>query len=514
MQFPVPHDDELLVSVLARFVTRQGIRDDKVAVQVLFGSRNIVPSALLQGHIQALLSRIDHIWLISQHEVIQRHSILPFFQSFVEPLRMQTVCSQLIQSDKPDVMTSLGINASNIKWYRYYRYCPKCLIEDQKYLAYSYWRRLFQLPGVLVCTKHSCYLQNSSYKLLPDKRHSFCDASQLIPQEESILINVSPNDKLSILAKVIQQLLNAKTPYVSPMQWTVFYQKCMNDFGLLIRKRPDHNKIRWLLENYWGNDFLVQHGLCLNSENNWLLDFFRKQRRHYSALHHIVCSMALFPSHSFQASIFSAALITEKSSKKKIYTNNKAIERVDEYRSKWLEITAKYAVLKNIRETNEGARVYLWLYRYDNSWLQKRLPIRTRNDVGRQVNWNKRDIQLVRNLIKIRNKNYDNLSIPRMTQTWFIANTNVSWDIVSHLNKLPLCRSFFIKYTESIDEYQIRRVLAIMVKHINMNEPLPKPYEIERIAGLSTKRSRKAVKQILRLDCEDIPRFKISASEH
>jgi hypothetical protein len=514
MQFPVAHNDELLVSILARFVARQGLKDDKVALEVLFGSRNIVPSPLLQGHIQALLSRVGHIWSIGQNELIQRHSILSIFQSFVEPSRIHEVKKRLIKSEKSDVMTGIGINASNIKWPRNYRYCPDCVIEDYKNLAYSYWRRLFQLPGVMVCPKHHCYLQNSPFKLRPERRHAFKDASFLVPQAQLTPLYVKPNDKLLLLATVIKQLLETKTPYVTPQQWTIFYQRCIADQGLIIRNRPDHFNIRKIVEYFWGKAFLDQQGLGLNIENSWLLAFFRKQRRHYSFLHHIVCHMALFPGYSILNSIQSASLITDYIRKKRIYTNVKAIERCDEYRASWLRICSNLLVLKDIRATTEGAKTYSWLYRFDNTWLQDHLPTRIRNDVGRQINWRKRDIDIVKTLIKIRNKSYDNLNLPRMTQTWFITQTNVSWGIVNHLNKLPLCRSFFVKYSESIDEYQIRRVLAIIASYINSHEPLPKLYEIERIAGLSKKRSRKAVKHILRMDFEKFSSVKLPSKRH
>jgi len=509
MQFPVAHEDELLVSILARFVTRQGLKDDKVALDILLGSRNIVPSALLQGHIESLLSQVGHIWLITQQDVIQRHSIVPFFTSFVEPPRIREVEKRLIYSHKPEVMTSIGINASNINWPRFYRYCPECLAKDYNDLAYSYWRRLFQLPGVLICPKHCCYLQNSPFKLLPSRRHRFFDASQLIHQENPTLIYVEPIDKLYKLSIIMQQLLDIKTPYVSPLQWTEFYQGCINDSGLVIRKRPDHVKIRRLVENYWGTKFLKQHGLSLTLENNWLLAMFRKHRRHYSALHHVVCIMALFPSYLIIDAINKASEITIKHKKKRIYTNSKATVRVDEYRSNWLKISSTFDVLKNIRATTEGNRLYSWLFRFDNTWLQKNLSARARNDVGRQMNWIKRDLELVKKLILIRNKSYEDLALPRMTQTWFISQTNVSWGVVSHLDKLPLCRSFFVKYTESIDEYQVRRVLAIIVSHINLDKPIPPTYEIERIAGLNKKRSREVVTYILGMDFEEISSYKI-----
>lgn len=46
MQFPKAHDDELLGSIIARFVQRQGLQDDKVAFDHLFGPRKIVPSSV------------------------------------------------------------------------------------------------------------------------------------------------------------------------------------------------------------------------------------------------------------------------------------------------------------------------------------------------------------------------------------------------------------------------------------------------------------------------------------
>ena len=65
-----------------------------------------------------------------------------------------------------------------------------------------------------------------------------------------------------------------------------------------------------------------------------------------------------------------------------------------------------------------------------------------------------------------------------------------------------------------IDEYQIRRVLAIILKCINNNQPIPQAYEIERSAGLSKERSREPVKQILAMDFEKFSRFKLSSKQY
>lgn len=506
-QFPLVHEDELLVSALARFATRYGLRDDKVALEALFGSRNIVPSAILQGHIKALLTEIAHMWPKQAEEIIADHSVLPFFESFVEPSRILEVNNSLIHSNKSNVMTRIGVNASSTKWPRYYRYCPDCLAEDQSSLAYSYWRRTFQLPGVLVCPIHCCYLLNSPYKLLPQRRHKLWDASLLLPQQALSPMYVQKGCKLLKLSVAMKQLLGTQTPYVTPGQWTFYYHRLIKSRGLMNGNRVNHAKIRELVVGYWGMSFLEDQCLGLNSENNWLLSFFRKHRRHYSALQHFICLMALCPSISPLQAIKDASAAPAMNKTKKVYKNSRAKERVSDYRMEWSALCSKFRLLKDIRLTREGSRLYSWLYRFDNKWLMANLPARSRNDMGRQINWCRRDIQLVRKLIRIRDENYEKSNIPRMTQTWFIATANVSWGVCSHLEKLPLCKSFFIKYTESVDEYQVRRILDIMLDHISKGKPLPKTYEIERIAGLSKKRSREPVKQILRMDFEKFSIF-------
>lgn len=497
--FPVPHHDELLVSILARFVSRQGLRDDKSALDMLFGSRNIVPSALLQGHLQDLLLQVGHIWPVSAEYILEQHSVLPFFRSFVEPERFEVVQNSLKFSDKSHVMTNIGINASNVKWPRFYRFCPVCTQEDNEKLAYSYWRRLFHLPGVMICPKHHCFLHDS-FKLLPERRHGFLDASLQDVNTNVALMFLKLDHPLLKLSTALSNFLNTKTSYVAPAQWSEFYHRQLIDHRFVVGRKTDHAKINQVVTKYWGVAFLDKVGLDFRSDNNWLLDFFRKQRRHYTALHHLVCIMAIFPSYSLERAIDEAASVTQPTDKPNVYKNSKAEERAEYYRQAWLKLISQFSVLKDIRCTQEGKRIYSWLYRFDKTWLQKHLPVKARISAVSSINWKQRDLDLVKKLIRIRDQSDDNLSLPRMTQTWFITQTNISWGVVSHLAKMPLCRSFFIKYAESIDEYQIRRVLAIMIDCIKNSKAIPRAYEIERIAGLSKHRSRQAVRLVLELD--------------
>lgn len=512
-QFPVPHNDELLGSVLARFISRQGIREDKVALELLFGSRNIVPSALLQGHLSDLSRQVWRLWPATTDEMLEKHSILPVFKSFIEPSRYAAICSDLAFDSKSHSMLKTGINASSLEFPAYYRYCPICFNEDMKQYAYSYWRRQFHLPGVTVCLTHRCVLVNSEFDLKPSRRHSFIEASSLSTMSRPSAAEVCEKPMLVDLASNIDRLLHQPFPYISPDQWTVFYDARLREVGLKSTKGVEHHQIESQFSQYWGDRFLKECGLDLVGGVTWLQTFFRKHRKHFSYLHHLLCLQALFPNWKL-SDVFSVASSIRVQSTKRVYSSSQADLRAPEYRAVWHDLKKENVSLKDIRATREGVRVYSWLYRFDNVWLKENLPIPFKSNRGRIVDWKKRDLEVVRTLLKIRSSSFDDLSLPRMTQQWFITQTKIRWGIDKHLSKLPLCLRFFIKYTESIEEFQIRRVLAIIVNAITFNEPIPRPYEIERLAGLSEKRIREATRRIIRENLEMVPCFKLPSKRH
>lgn len=507
-QFPVPHDGELLGSILARFISRQGIREDKSALEILFGSRNIVPSALLQGHLFQLTNNVHHLWTISPNEVIANHSILPVFKPFIEPERYTSICTGLKYDVKSHSMLKAGINASSLVFPIYFRFCPVCFNTDIRKFAYSYWRRHFQLPGVYVCPKHHCMLLESSFEIKPSRRNTFIDASALSNMPIPFVEEICKDPALLRLASNIEQLLHPSFSYVSPEKWTSFYDIRLREVGLKNSHRVDHRQVESIFIQYWGTTILRECGLGLLGGVTWLQTFFRKQRKHFSYLHHLLCLQALFPGWRLN-DIFKVASNIEVKTARKVYGSSQMKLKALGYREAWNDLRKSHVYLKSIRATKEGARIYSWLYRFDNQWLKINLPSPLKNNVGRSVNWKQRDLDLVRRLINIRREYEDDLMLPRMTQNWFITKLKVRWGIDKHLGKLPLCRLFFIKYVEMIEEYQIRRVLAIIVEYINNNEPIPQAYEIKRAAGLSEKCIREATRRIIGEDLRMVSCLKL-----
>ncbi len=55
----------------------------------------------------------------------------------------------------------LGLNIPQVKSSEYLRFCPLCAEKDIENYGRTYWHRIHQPAGILVCAGHNCFLQNS-----------------------------------------------------------------------------------------------------------------------------------------------------------------------------------------------------------------------------------------------------------------------------------------------------------------------------------------------------------------
>ncbi|WP_435248443.1 TnsD family Tn7-like transposition protein [Vibrio sp. nBUS_14] len=498
--FPVAQKDELLTSILARFIQQMGIKDDKVALDILFGNRMVVPSPFLQGHIAQLLDHVGQVWGVHPRLIVERHSHLPLFKPFLSPNQYKTLQADLIYSSANPSMSRSGIPASVIQWPKSYKICPQCWQEQSKTLGFTYWQRLFQSPGVKACPEHQCTLLDTNLFIHSTHRHHFIGSNYY---ECSSHLSEGAQPYELKLACMVETLLNSKLDYVSPKQWTIYYQQLAKNEGAMNGARIDHKGIANLLRKTWSDEWLNQQGLALSGGNTWLVAMFRKHRRSYSYLQHFIVWLSFDHALVDLCEVFNRARklsTTENHTSATVSTKN--VVKRDEVRTQWLGILESSCAtsLKNIRTTDLGARLYSWLYRYDSRWLNKHKPDLVTNYQNNRVDWRLRDLLLVKKLIKTKNRADDRVEDPRHSKLWFASSIEQKSLVEKKLYKLPLCSLFFDRYSESIEEYQIRRLSRVMVQLIEHKDILRPMCEIERLAGLSRTRSRKPAREVLRLD--------------
>ena len=161
--FPTPYEDELLYSVLARYNRHSGNISYTQTAEQLFTNPRRTPS------IEFITSLTDEVLRIllkkqSMAELILNHTLFPYYGRFLPTAKRKNAFSSLCaMENNARLLVEMPKNASKTT---HLRYCPICSNQDRERYGETYWHRSHQLPKVVICPKHHCYLQNSNVSIL------------------------------------------------------------------------------------------------------------------------------------------------------------------------------------------------------------------------------------------------------------------------------------------------------------------------------------------------------------
>lgn len=175
LHFPVPNRDELLYSLIARFRRHLGLASAKHVLELVFDSRTVIATADLQGRLGRLEWVLER-WGSSPEIAAWDYTVLPYYASSLRGGRRLAALRSLIDDRPSGLHTRLGICASRVRTPETLRLCPQCSANDHHELGDTYWRRVHQLPGVLVCPEHGAPLVDTPVPLRGHGRHEFWPA--------------------------------------------------------------------------------------------------------------------------------------------------------------------------------------------------------------------------------------------------------------------------------------------------------------------------------------------------
>jgi hypothetical protein len=113
---------------------------------------------------------------------------------------------------------------------------------------------------------------------------------------------------------------------------------------------------------------------------------------------------------------------------------------------------------------------------------QFRLAARKTN---RRVDWQRRDFNVCRQLVRIRNACKLSHDGPRRSRGWYLSKLGKSATVEKNIHKMPLSALFFERHCEAVSDYQIRRLnLAMQV----LGMAGIQKWQLLRQAGLSEER--------------------------
>jgi len=620
--FPKPYPDEILYSVLARYHIRSGNTGIKLTMQELFNSTNAIATADLPCNLAALAANLSLISQISVEELVQHHTLYPFYAPFLPQERSQEVLEAMRSEAGGGIHDKVGIRASLITAPQHFRFCPRCIQNDQKTYGELYWHRIHQVPGVLVCPHHAEVLQTSTVPMQGLNRHEFIAAdpdncpsvqpAQFFKPKNLNLLHLLAQDALFLLEnellprdlnwfrqQYIAQLIDRKLATVTGRvhqqeflrQFLQFYsQDFLEALDSSIHFQNDQNWLSSIVRKHRKTFHPIRHLLMLRFLGVSVSDFFQSDRgykpfgvgpwlclnaaaAHYlkPAVAHLeisLCCDTKKPVGTFSCScgfiycrtgpdcteadaqrigkikavgsvwqqklrhLVEVEQLGLRETARQLQVDPKTVNRYvqrfgltpkwrsqtemqdsdstelpylklgesDDLRAKhrttWSTLQTQYPQTSKTALRRLAPATYIWLYRHDQEWLNQhsppaQKPVYTNN----RVDWQARDEQILTQMQEAVQELLATEKPIRITVSRVAKAIGQLALIEQHLDQMPQTKAYLESVTESIEDYQIRRVQWAAEVLYQRGEQVDR-WKVVRMAGLRPDYSEKVRKII------------------
>ncbi|MET4026759.1 hypothetical protein ABIE59_002287 [Marinobacter sp. MBR-99] len=490
LNFPVPYPEELIYSTVARAGIREGIISPKELLDEVYGNRNVIATLDLPNQ----LSRISR-WLLTGYSVeviAYYHTLFPLYAPFIPEERRKRCLAWMAGESRGAVHLAMGVAASLVKVPGRVRYCPGCLKEQQRTYGEYFWKREWQIAGVDCCEKHGELIHAAIPRPLVNQ-HRYHDASPdtcpLFPQKPDC------NESEMILTQV-RELLKQR-PAISPSyeQWSFHYHRLAQQSGFIRgQAHIDHAAIAETVSDHWPARFLRRYGLGIdrNSDYCWLRGIFRKHRKSFSYLQHIIVHHALLPecwsiTDVIESVRESRMPLSPGPSESTWEAYIAATHGLTPDQHDWIKMLADRSPKK---ARVAAPALYARLYRYDRLWLKQVNQVQPRTQalkIKPRIDWRQRDRHYLTKLREILRFLRAAPRGPRHSQTYLLKQLGKLSTLEKTLDRLPRTRRLLARYTESVPEYQVRRLRNAWWE-LKQEFQYPPRWRLIRIAGLSETR--------------------------
>jgi len=199
LALPRPYRDELVYSVIARHFAYFQPKEKYAAYEATFG--RTFPSIKYVIGANNLAARTRLTWGKSATELIEQHTLLPYYGSFLAP-KQYLECVEEFSFGKVRRATNLlGSKVSSVTENEKLKFCKSCAAIDMDTLGETYWRRSHQISGFYVCTLHGEILSESD--ALTSQRQPKLQDATTHAQSASVQRTLEFNAREFALAKEI-----------------------------------------------------------------------------------------------------------------------------------------------------------------------------------------------------------------------------------------------------------------------------------------------------------------------
>lgn len=279
---PRPYDDELLYSVIARYLARYAIPAAPV-VRNLFGALR-ASSPAFPGALAFVAARTAPVWGMSAETIADSMTLLPYYMRYIPTDRAEQCLRALCSANTKGLHLKLGITAATVRPPGYLRFCAECRIQDLRNLGETYWRRAHQLPGCHVCSEHGCLLCCSEVPYEPSRALEYADATEHTVGIDAPQMTFRDEDipKLTDVARRCRAILLGGVTLWQRETLPGAYVGALEERGFTNRgSGVMRAKVVEALAEYYGAHVLDGLGMsCTEGQHWWVQAMFHKQTAH------------------------------------------------------------------------------------------------------------------------------------------------------------------------------------------------------------------------------------------
>lgn len=499
LNFPIPYAEELVYGIVARMGVRAGIVSPKQLLDEVFDNRKVIATFDMPSHLESIVI----LYRNGQYDLetlVYQHTLFPIYAPFLPEDRRKKCINWMKKSSQGSVHLASGLNASRLPILTRARYCPDCVAEQVQECGEANWSRQWQIVGADYCLKHQRKLLDSALDFRSPHRHEFFPISEMLMPNTAQNNAIINSDDVFLTEKILELLQLQATKSPTYEQWTTFYSNlALSNDCIKGQTQIIFEKIREKFLARWNIKLLKRFNLKdLESDNNWLISIFRKHRKSFSYVEHLLVIEAFWDKAWDFETIFTIVknVKIQKIEKHREIPQN-IVAEIPIKRQQWLTCLAKNGFqIKPTRAVNTA--LYAWLYRNDKSWLVAEHQKYQNKHINTEVKyyWAQRDRDFVKDLIQIKNAVIDDIDGVRRSRNFWLKQSKNPSLIEKNLSKLPLVTAFLNRYSEDIADYQIRRLTRTYFDRMSKQESISE-WIILRKAGLSEQRLTEEARRFL-----------------
>lgn len=291
--FPSLYEDEMLYSWFARYHVRSCNVSPKATMKDLFGSINTIAVPDLPTHLDRIYERIKHFEVPEIDSWLDKHTLFRYYTTFTNAETKKAVYDAMITGNRPGAIHMMtGMMASNVSEPSYFRYCQDCVEDDFQQYGETYWHVSQQLPGVMVCLKHDCLLQNASVPFRGQNKHVYVPATRDNSNSSEKTPHFSEKTMyyLKAVSKDSIRLINGDFQFTwQGIQQAYRYMLQKHGYAT-VKGSVDQRTLAEQFRRFYGEELLktLQSPVDPDNSSCWLKAITRKHRKSFHPIRHLL----------------------------------------------------------------------------------------------------------------------------------------------------------------------------------------------------------------------------------